>query len=42
VKRKDVTIRASSSRNIDLEIWAANLKKGLFEEVFRRDVVIRN
>ncbi len=41
VKGRAVTIRVSASRNTDLEIWAANLKKGLFEEVYRRDVVIK-
>ncbi len=42
IGRKEVTVLArTKQKNIDLEIWAANLKKGLFEEVYGRSITIR-
>ena len=40
IQPRKVLIKVQSSKNVDLELWAANMKKQLFEEVFRKQVVL--
>ncbi|MBL7995561.1 Ppx/GppA family phosphatase [bacterium] len=41
VQPRSFILRIKASSKIDLEEWAVNMKKGLFEEVFRKPVVLK-
>jgi exopolyphosphatase/guanosine-5'-triphosphate,3'-diphosphate pyrophosphatase len=41
VQPRNFVLKIKSSSKIDLEEWAVNMKKSLFEEVFRKQVILK-